>query len=93
VTALVVDADYASAAGAVVLRQLCREKCLHATLLDLAQVLEHAHVVLNSVSSVQVLQPITSKILTLKTESCSPVLEDFASLDSALGDGNDLANI
>jgi len=87
------DADYASAAEAAVLRPLCREKCLYATLLDLAQVFEHAHVVFRSVSSVQMLQPITWKILTLKTESCSLVLEDFASLDSALGDGNGLANI
>jgi len=93
VAALVVNANCASAAGAAVLRPLCQEECLYATLLDLDQVLDHAHVIFRSVSSVQMLQPITWKILTLKTESCSLVLENFASLDSALGDGNALANI
>ncbi len=93
IASAVVNADDASASGASILRPLCGKESLHAIFLDLTQVLDHAHLVLGSVSLVKMPQPVAGKTVTSRTVLFSTFLHCLAVLDLASDNRNGFVGI
>ena len=89
----IVNADDASAPRTPIPRLLRGKESLYAVLLDLVQVLDHAHAVFCSVSPVQTLQAVTRNILALETKSCALPFENLTGLDPASDARDGLASV
>ena len=87
------DADGAAAVRAGPSRFFIPQECADAVVLDIVEVLDHAHAVFRAVSFVQVLQVVAGIGLALEAVFRSAVLEDRAGLDPAPGAGDGSMNI
>ena len=83
-----VNADDAATFWTFVFGFLLRDECVDPVVLYELQVFDHTHAIFCSVSFIQMIQSITRRVLTLKTESCPFLLENFAVFDFTSNNGN-----
>jgi len=62
-------------------------------ILDIFEILNHAHIVLGSISSVQMFDSVAREFFAFKTKLCFSVLKHFAVFDSASGASNGFIGI
>jgi len=93
IASAVMYADRTPAGRTPVFLGLPAQELVDAVVSDEFEVLNHAHIVFSSVSSIQMFQTTTGRIVTSKTELHLTFLNDFAVLDFASNNANCLIGI
>jgi hypothetical protein len=88
-----VDTDSATAIGASPPDLFICDKLPNSKLLDVFEILDHAHVVSGSIPFIHVLHLLAGKPLAFKTKLCIPLLNHFAVLDLAPEDADGLVGV
>jgi len=93
ITSAVMYTDRAPAGRTLVLLGLPAQELVDAVVSDKLEVIDHAHIVFSSVSSIQMFQILAGKTITSKTILCSTFLNDFAVFDFTSNNGNGFIGI